>query len=128
MPSPTSGKRNSSAMGTSQGQDATDSLNDTLSRRQVVFFELGERKDGIKTRDALDWPMQRPQGFFVNLGHNLGAQPTGAGRFVYYHSAAGLFHRGNQRRHVHGSNSAHINNLDAHPFSAQQFCSLIDLA
>src|ERR1700755_1828864 len=100
MPSPTSGKRNSNAMGTSKGQDATDSLDHTLSRRQVVFFELGQRKDGIKTRDALDWRLQRPQSFFVDLGDNLSAQTTGAGRFVHHHGATGLFYRGNQRRHV----------------------------
>src|SRR5215470_8670273 len=119
MPSPTSGKRNSSAMWTSKGQDATDSLDDTCSRRQVVFFELGERKDGVKACDALDWRLQRPQGFFVELGDNLSAQATGAGRFVYHHSATGLFHRGNQRRHVHWGNGAHVNRFDTHPLATQ---------
>src|SRR5215467_328382 len=118
MPSPTSGKRNSSAMRTSKGQDATDSLDDTCSRWQVVFFELGERKDGVKPRDTLDWCLQRPQGFFVDLCHNLSTQATGAGRFVHYHSATGLFHRGNQRRHVHWGNGAHVKNFNAYALAA----------
>src|SRR5215831_17168095 len=101
MPSPTSGKRNSSAIRTSKDQDATDSLDDTCSRRQVVFFELGERKDGVKTRDTLDWCLQRPQSFFVDLSHNLSTQTTGTKCFVHHHSTTSLFHRGNERRHVH---------------------------
>src|SRR5215831_6712164 len=118
MPSPTSGKRNSSAMRTSKGQDATDSLDDTRSRWQVVFFKLGERKDGVKTRDALDWCLQRPQGFFVDLRHNLSPQTTGTGRFMHHHSTTSLFHRGNQRRHVHWGNGAHVNNFNAYALAA----------
>src|SRR5262249_38295903 len=128
IPSPTSGKRNSSAIQTSKGQDAADGLDHTLRRRQVVLFQLRQRKHRVKTGDALDRGLQRQERFFIDLRHNLGAQATGARRFVHDHSPPGLFHRGDERRHVQGGNGAHINALDANTLTAHDFCSLVDLA
>src|SRR5262245_52620435 len=73
IPSPTSGKRNSSAIQTSKGQDAADSLDHTLRRRQVVLFQLRQWKHRVKTGDALHRSLQRQERFFVDLRHNLGA-------------------------------------------------------